>query len=129
MQKLTKEIVLEYNIEKVYNFFRNFNNYLSESDGVSINNTGTSVKKRIVGFGILEAHISDLVENQKITIYSKEINTSIKAILEKIGEYKTKILLTTISDPSCGFLKNMFIYSHVPDIFDNIVSSIKKIKI
>lgn len=126
MQTNTRELILEQPVEKIYEFIKNPKNYLAGISGVKFSDKGASFS--VPGFGVIDANITNLVENEKVVIYSNKINTSLEAKLYKLEE-GTKIQITSKSDPDCGFFKNKLILFSIPDLLDSLVENLKNQKI
>jgi hypothetical protein len=127
MQKNTRELILPYSIESVYNFMKDPKNYLGGVDGVKINNNSASFS--VPGFGNIDAGITNLIENKKVVIYSKDINTSLEANLYSLEDNKTRIELVSKSSPNCGLIKSGMILLAIPKVLNTIVDNLKTIKI
>ena len=127
MQTNTRKLVLEKSPEEVYKFIKNPRNYLSEVDYVTVSDNSASFS--VPGFGNIKANIINSVENEKIVIYSKEINTSLEVKLSKVDDNKTIVIITSNSDPRCGFFKNKLILFSIPSLLNSLVDNLKSQKI
>jgi hypothetical protein len=123
MQTNTRELILKQSPEKVYRFIKNPGNYLSGISGVHVSNNSATFS--VPGFGNIEASITNLVENEKVVIYSSNINTSLEARLFSREDGGTKIQITSKSDPDCGFFKNKLILFSIPSLLDSLIDNLK----
>ena len=121
-----REVIITNTPQQVYGFLKDPRNYLGGVDGVNINSSSASFS--VFGFGEIRANITNLIENQKIVIYSEDINTSLTANLQKIEEGKTKVTLNVVSKPECGLLKTLAINRAIPKLLDIVAKSLKQIK-
>lgn len=125
MQQTEKrKIVINNNQQEVYKFLKDPRNYLTGLNEVQVDNKGATFN--VPMFGKIRADITNLIENQKIVMYSKEINTSITVNLENMGDSKTEVELSVVSKPNCGLLKNMAISMAVPRLLNVVVESFKE---
>lgn len=121
-----REIIITNTPQQIYRCLKDPRNYLGGINGVNVNSNGASFS--VFGFGEIRANITNLIENQKIVIYSGDINTSLTANLQKIEEGKTKVTLNVESKPECGLLKTLAINRAIPKLLDLVTKSLKQIK-
>ena len=127
MQTNTRELILKQSPERVYEFIKNPSNYLSGMDYVRV--SGNNATFSVPGFGNIGASITNLVENERVVIYSNQINTSLEARLIAMEDGGTKVQITSKSDPDCGFFKNKLILFSIPSLLDSLVNNLKYQKI
>lgn len=120
-----KEIIIEKPISEIYKFAKDPKNYLGKIKGIKENNGLYSYN--VPGFGLIDARITNLEENKKVTVYSKEINTTLEINLSKLEDSKTKVILVSKSYPSCGLFKNIIISREIPRVLNTIADYLKKV--
>lgn len=123
MQTNTRELILKQSPERVYEFIKNPSNYLSGMDYVRV--SGNNATFSVPGFGNIGASITNLEENEKVVIYSSQINTSLEARLIALEDGGTKVRITSKSDPDCGFFKNKLILFSIPSLLDSLINNLK----
>ena len=124
MQQTEKrEIIINNSQSEVYKFLKDPRNYLTGVSGVQADTKGATFT--VPMFGKIRADITNLIEDQKIVIYSKEINTSLTVNLKNLGESKTNLELLVVSKPGCGLLRNMAISMAIPRLLNVVIESFK----
>ena len=118
-----KEIIIEKPIAEIYEFAKDPKNYLGKIKGIKENNEIYSYN--ISGFGLIDAKITNLEENKKVVVYSKNINTSLEINLLELEDSKTKVTLVSKSYPSCGLFKNIIISRAIPKVLNIIADYLK----
>jgi hypothetical protein len=122
-----REVIITNTPQQVYGFLKDPRNYLGGVDGVSVDSGGASFS--VPSFGRIRADITNLIQDQKIVIYSKDINTSLTANLQEMGQDKTKVTLSVVSKPDCGLFKNLAIRLAIPKLLDAVIESFKTTEI
>lgn len=122
-----REIIVTNTPQQIYGFLKDPRNYLGGVDGVSVDSKGASFS--VPSFGKIRADITNLIQDQKIVIYSKDINTSLTANLQEMGQDKTKVILNVVSKPDCGLFKSLAIRLAIPKLLDAVVESFKTAEI
>jgi hypothetical protein len=125
MREDKRRVVLKQSVKEVYEFIKNPKNYLSGISNVHLGETGDSATFSVFGFGTIEAHISKLVENEKVVLYSKTINTSLEATLSPSQDGGTIVNITSKSNPQFGFIRNNIVLSSIPGLLDSLVKHLK----
>lgn len=124
--KQEKSTEVNYSLDKVFDFLKNGNNYISKSiEKVKLNKAGTAANASIPGFGIIRIDLKADKESNTIKVYSNEIGTTITAKLKENGE-KTKVDFIINCDPNCGLIKNSAIKLFMPKVMDTMISEIRK---
>lgn len=124
--KQEKSTEINYSLDKVFDFLKNGNNYISKSiEKVKLNKAGTAANASIPGIGIIRIDLNANKENNTIKVYSKEIGTIITAKLKESGE-KTRVNFIIDCNPNCGLVKNSAIKLFMPKVMDTMISEIKK---
>lgn len=118
-----REVIIANTPQQVYGFLKDPRNYLGGVDGVNVDSGGASFS--VPSFGRIRADITNLIQDQKIVIYSKDINTSLTANLQEVGQDKTKVTLSVVSKPDCGLFKNLAIRLAIPELLNKVVESFK----
>lgn len=119
-----REIIINNTPQQVYEFLKDPRNYLSNISGVTVDSKSASFS--VPSFGRIRADITNLIQDQKIVIYSKDINTSLTVNLQEMGQDKTKVTLSVVSKPDCGLFKNLAIRLAIPKLLDAVVESFKR---
>ena len=122
-----REVIITNTSQQVYGFLKDPRNYLGGVGGVSVDSGGASFS--VPSFGRIRADITNLIQDQKIVIYSKDINTSLTVNLQEIGQDKTKVTLSVMSKPDCGLFKNLAIRLAIPKLLDAVIESFKTTEI
>jgi hypothetical protein len=123
--KQEKSTEVNYPIDRVFNFLKNGNNYISKSiENVKLNKSGTTANASILG-EIIRIDLKADKENNTIKVYSNQIGTVITAKLQEAGE-KTKIDFSINCEPNLGFIKNSAILLAMPKVMDTMIVEIKK---
>ena len=106
---------------ELYEYLKDPRNYLSGVSGILADSNGVSAT--VSGFGKIRADITNLIEDEKIVMYSKDIGTSLTASLQELGSDKTRVTLSVISKPECGLIKNLAIKLAIPRLLDSVVEA------
>jgi hypothetical protein len=122
-----REVIITNTPQRVYGFLKDPRNYLGGVDGVRADSGGASFS--VPSFGKIRADITNLIQDQKIVIYSKDINTSLTVNLQEMGQDKTKVTLSVVSKPDCGLFKNLAIRLAIPKLLDAVIESFKTTEI
>lgn len=125
--KQEKSTEVNYSLEKVFNFLKNGNNYISKSiEKVKLNKAGTAANASIPGLGIVRIDLKADEENNTVRVYSNNLGTTITAKLKEVGEEKTLVKFTINCEPDCGIVKNSIIKLAMPKVMEVMMSEIKK---
>lgn len=127
MQTERRVIDIDKPRNKIYEYLKDPRNYLGGLKGIIVDSKGLSAC--VSGFGNIRADITNLVENEKVVMYSKDIDTSLTVKLQELSNQKTRVTLGVVSDPDCGFLKNIAIRLAIPKLLNTIVDTFKITKI
>ena len=125
MQKI---VTVNYPLERVFNYMKNGNNFISKSlDKVKLNSAGTTANTIIPGIGMATIRLKENKEENTIRVYSAEIGTTISAWLcENDNREKTDITFTINCNPNLGVIKNAIIKMAMPKVMDVMIAEVKK---
>ena len=127
MQIEERELTISRPVEEVYKFLENPDNYLSGMSGVTYDEDEDCASFDVPGFGTIEAKIIERSKDDRIVIYSPDINTYLEVELyEGDDENETSIEITSKADPDCGILKNMLIKASIPRLLDKLVKHLEE---
>lgn len=125
--KEEKSTEINYSLDKVFDFLKNGNNYISKSiEKVKLNKAGTAANASIPGLGIIRIDLKADKENNTVKVYSNQIGTTITVKLKEIEEEKTKVSFTIDCDPKLDFIKNNAIKLFMPRVMNTMISEIRK---
>lgn len=125
---MQQTITVNYSIDRVFNFLKNGNNYISKSiENVKLNKAGTAANASIPVLGIIRIDLKADEKNNTVCVYSNQIGTTITAELKSVGEgEKTEVKFTIDCNPKLDFIKNLAIKSQMNKVMNIMVSEIRK---